>query len=143
MGGWGGGGLLVNEKRYRTLTCFGLISAECFVSKPLALIWRLQHLELIIRRTPAALQLTAYTAITSTPIQTLYSFDAGTYIGLLPAAGLNNKKIQLNKISWNVGKFKQSINSCVQRFWSSRVRSFQTLHMENTANKKRKWRSEF
>lgn len=86
------GGELVNEKRYRTLTCFGLISAECFVLKPLALIWRLQHLELIIRHTPAALQLTAYMAITSTPIQTLYSLYAGTYTGVLPAAGLNNEK---------------------------------------------------
>lgn len=89
-GGEEGGGL-VNEKRYRTLTCFGLISAECFVLKPLALIWRLQHLELIIRHTPAALQLTAYTAITSTPIQTLCSLYAGTYTGVLPA-GLNNEK---------------------------------------------------
>lgn len=80
----GGGG--VNEKRYRTLTCFGLISAECFVLKPLALIWRLQHLELIIRHTPAALQPALYTAITSTPIQTLYSLCAGTYTGVLPAA---------------------------------------------------------
>lgn len=87
-----GGGGLVNEKRYRTLTCFGLISAERFVLKPLALIWRLQHLELIIRRTPAALQLTAYTTITSTPIQSLYSFYAGTYTGVLPAAGSNYKK---------------------------------------------------
>lgn len=86
------GGVLVNEKQYRTLTCFGLISAECFVLKPLALIWRLQHLELIIRHTPAALQLTAYTAITSTPIQTLYSLNAGTYTGVPPAAGLNNEK---------------------------------------------------
>lgn len=41
----------VNERRYRTLTCFGLISTECFVPKPLALIWGLQHLELIITHT--------------------------------------------------------------------------------------------
>lgn len=61
-GDWGG----VNVKWYRTLTCFGLISAECFVLKPLALIWRLQHLELIIRHTPAALQPAVYMAITST-----------------------------------------------------------------------------
>lgn len=84
--GWGGGVWGVNEKRYRTLTCFGLISAERFVLKPLALIWRLQHLELIIRHTPAAPQPALYTAITSTPIQTLYSLCAGTYTGVLPAA---------------------------------------------------------
>lgn len=47
----------VNERRYRTLTCFGLISAGCFVPKPLALIWGPQHLELIITHTPALLQL--------------------------------------------------------------------------------------
>lgn len=69
----------VNERRYRTLTCFGLISAGCFVLKPLALIWGPQHLELIITHTPALLRLTVYTAITSTPIQTLYSLCAGTY----------------------------------------------------------------
>lgn len=51
----------VNERRYRTLTCFGLISAGCFVLKPLALILGLQHLELIITHTPALLQLTVYT----------------------------------------------------------------------------------
>lgn len=51
----------VNERRYRTLTCFGLISAGCFVPKPLALIWGPQHLELIITHTPALLQLTVYT----------------------------------------------------------------------------------
>lgn len=51
-----------NERRYRTLTCFGLISSGCFVLKPLALIWGPQHLELIITYTPAAvLQLTVYT----------------------------------------------------------------------------------
>lgn len=68
----------VNERRYRTLTCFGLISAEGFVPKPLALIWGLQHLELIITHTPAVLRLTVYMAITSTPVQTLYSLCAGT-----------------------------------------------------------------
>lgn len=51
----------VNERQYRTLTCFGLISAGCFVLKPLALIWGPQHLELIITHTPALLQLTVYT----------------------------------------------------------------------------------
>lgn len=51
----------VNERRYRTLTCFGLISAGCFVLKPLALILGPQHLELIITHTPALLQLTVYT----------------------------------------------------------------------------------
>jgi len=50
----------VNERRYRTLTCFGLISSGCFVLKPLALIWGPQHLELIITHTPAVLRLTVY-----------------------------------------------------------------------------------
>lgn len=51
----------VNERRYRTLTCFGLIRAGCFVPKPLALIWGPQHLELIITYTPALQQITVYT----------------------------------------------------------------------------------
>lgn len=54
-------GRRVNERRYRTLTCFGLISAGCFVLKPLALIWGTQHLELIITPTPALQRLTVYT----------------------------------------------------------------------------------
>lgn len=45
-----------NEKRYQTLTCLGLIRAGGFVRKPLALIWGLQHSELIIAQTPAGLQ---------------------------------------------------------------------------------------
>lgn len=44
----------LSERRDGTLTCFGLISSGCFVLKPLALIWRPQHLELIITHTPAA-----------------------------------------------------------------------------------------
>ena len=63
-GGEGAGGeepTRVNERHYRALTCFGLISAGCFVPEPLALIWGPQHLELIITHTPAlALQLTVY-----------------------------------------------------------------------------------
>lgn len=51
----------LNERQYRTLTCFGLISAGCFVLEPPALIWGPQHLELIITRSPALLQLTVYT----------------------------------------------------------------------------------
>lgn len=88
----------VNERRYRTLTCFGLISAECFVLKPLALIWGLQHLELIITHTPALLRLTVYMAITSTPIQTLYSLCAGTwcYTGVCIAVMIDLHKIQLH-----------------------------------------------
>lgn len=38
----------IKTRRYRTLTCFGLISGCRFVLKPLALIWGPQHLELII-----------------------------------------------------------------------------------------------
>lgn len=87
----------VNERRYRTLTCFGLISTECFVSKPLALIWGLQHLELIITHTLALLRLTVYMAITSTPIQTLRSLCARTwcYTGVCVAVMINLHKIQL------------------------------------------------
>jgi len=88
----------VNERRYRTLTCFGLISAGCFVLKPLALIWGPQHLELIITHTPALLRLTVYMAITSTPIQTLYSLCAGTYCytGVCIAVMIYLHKIQLH-----------------------------------------------
>lgn len=118
----GGGG--VNEKRYRTLTCFGLISAECFVLKPLALIWRLQHLELIIRHTPAALQPALYTAITSTPIQTLYSLCAGTYTGVLPAA---DKK---SGCQWNFTE----CSSCTEPFrWSTvryKITHYSLIHLQ-------------
>lgn len=69
----------VNERQYRTLTCFGLISAGCFVLKPLALIWGPQHLELIITHTlQHCCSLLCTLAITSTPIQTLDSLCAGT-----------------------------------------------------------------
>lgn len=89
----------VNERRYRTLTCFGLISSGGFVLKPLALIWGPQHLELIITHTPAVLRLTVYMAITSTPIQTLYSLCAGTrcYTAACVAVVGNLHKIQLHE----------------------------------------------
>lgn len=116
----------VNERRYRTLTCFGLISAGCFVLKPLALIWGPQHLELIITHTPALLRLTVYMAITSTPIQTLYSLCAGTYCytGVCIAVVINLHKIQRHyNVRIQLTKRNMGYAFCEEllRLWSTKL----------------------